>query len=43
MAVPDFQSLIPPTSLVLRGVDWFINRRAVGCLKLEVWINDPSH
>ena len=43
MPVPDFQPLIPPTALVLRGVDWFINRRAARCLELEVQISDPSH
>ena len=43
MAVPEYQSLIAPTPLILRGVDWFINRRAVRRLKLEVRISDPSH
>ena len=43
MPAPDFQSLIPTTSLVLRGVDWLINRRAAQRLKLEVQVNDPSH
>ena len=43
MPVPDYQSLIPPTPLVLRGVDSFINRRAARRLKLEVRVSDPSH
>ena len=43
MPVPDYQALIPPTSLILRGVDWFINRRAARRLKLEVLVSDPSH
>lgn len=43
MPTPDFQSLIPPTALVTRGVDWFINRRAARGLKLEVRVSDPSH
>ena len=43
MLVPDCQSLIPPTSLVLRGVDWFIDLRTVRRLKIEVRVSDPSH
>ena len=43
MPVPDYQSLIPPTSLVLRGVDWLIDLRAARRLKLEVRVSDPSH
>lgn len=43
MAFPEFQSLTPPTPLVLRGVDWYINRRAAKRLKLEIQINDPSY
>lgn len=43
MPVPDYQSLIPSTSLVLRGVDWFIDRRAARRLKLEVRVSAPSH
>lgn len=42
MPVPDYESLIPPTSLVLRGVDWFINRRAAKALRLEVRVSNPS-
>jgi len=43
MSVPEYQSLIPPTSLVLRGMDWFINRRAARRLKLEIRVSDSSH
>ena len=43
MPVPDYQSLIPSTELVLSGVDWFIDRCAARCLKLEVRVSDPSH
>lgn len=43
MPIPDSQSPIPPTSLVLRGMDWFSNWRAAKCLKLEVRVGDPSH
>ena len=42
MPVPELQSLTPPASLVMRGVDWSINRRAARHLKLEIRINDPS-
>ena len=43
MPIPDYQSPIPPTSLVLRGLDWFNNHRAARRIKLEVRISDPSH
>lgn len=43
MPAPDYQSLTPPTPLVLRGVDWLINRRAAGRLKVEFQVSEPSH
>ena len=43
MPVPDFQSLISPTSLALRGVDWFINCRDAKRLRLEIRVREPSH
>ncbi len=43
MPILDYQSLAPPIPLILRGVDWFINRRAARRLKLEVRVSNPSH
>ena len=41
MPVPDVQSVIPPASLVLRGVDWFIDRRAAQRLNPSLTLGRP--